>query len=165
MINRQKLIEAVEKEYYKFIDDDTEVAHNRAIYDVIEIIKDQPPADKCVPLSEVYRVIAGHSDYHGDNILAALTCIAEGKEVKPVRPLPADVPDTNVGEWIDTGVELKLIHTVGAIKPPRHFEIIKDGEIVKEFILCNNPEGEPGYYETVEGKFYGVIPGPYKGVE
>ena len=55
MINRQKLIEAVEKEYYKFIDDDTEVAHNRAIYDVIEIIKDQPPAD---------------------------------------------VPDTNVGEWI-----------------------------------------------------------------
>lgn len=90
MINRQKLIEAVEKEYYKFIDDDTEVAHNRAIYDVIEIIKDQPPADKCVPLSEAYRVIAGHSDYHGDNILAAFTCIAAGKEVKPVRPLPAE---------------------------------------------------------------------------
>ena len=106
MINRQKLIEAVEKEYYKFIDDDTEVAHNRAIYDVIEIIKDQPPADKCVPLSEVYRVIAGHSDYHGDNILAALTCIAEGKEVKPVRPLPADVPDTNVGKWIPVSEKL-----------------------------------------------------------
>lgn len=50
----------------------------------------EPPADQCVPLSEVYRVIAGHSDYHGDNILAALTCIAEGKEVEPVRSLPAD---------------------------------------------------------------------------
>ena len=65
----------------------------------IKIIESQPPAE-CVPLREIYRVIAGHSDYHGDNILAALTCIAAGKEVKPVRPLPADVPDTNVGEWI-----------------------------------------------------------------
>ena len=43
--------------------------------------------NKNVPLREIFRVIAGHSDYHGDNILAALTCIAEGKEVKPVRPL------------------------------------------------------------------------------
>lgn len=40
-----------------------------------------------VPLSEIYRVIAGHSDYHGDRILSALTCIAEGKEVKPIKPL------------------------------------------------------------------------------
>lgn len=55
-----------------------------------------------VPLSEVYRLIAGHSNYRGDSILAALTCVAEGKEVKPIRPLE-DVPDTNVGEkgkWI-----------------------------------------------------------------
>ena len=44
---------------------------------------------KTIPLDEVYRVIAGHSNYHGDNILSALTCIAEGKEVKPVRSLPA----------------------------------------------------------------------------
>ena len=44
---------------------------------------------KTIPLDEVYRVIAGHSNYHGDNILSALTCIAEGKEVKSVRPLPA----------------------------------------------------------------------------
>ena len=35
---------------------------------------------KSVPLSEVYRVIAGHSNYHGDDILATLTCIAEGKK-------------------------------------------------------------------------------------
>ena len=52
MINRQKLIEAVEKEYYKFIDDDADVAHNRAIYDVIEIINSQPPADPWIPCSE-----------------------------------------------------------------------------------------------------------------
>lgn len=49
-----------------------------------------------IPLDEVYRVIAGHSDYHGDNILAALTCIAEGKDVKPVRPLDDLRPH---GKW------------------------------------------------------------------
>lgn len=47
------------------------------------------PAAKAVSLHDIYRVIAGHSYYHGDRILAALTCIVEGKEVNPVRP--ADV--------------------------------------------------------------------------
>ena len=35
-----------------------------------------------VHISDIYRLIAGHSDYHGDNILSALTCLSEGKEVK-----------------------------------------------------------------------------------
>ena len=48
-------------------------------------------------LDDVYRVISGHSDYHGDNILSALTCIAEGKEVKPVKPLEDLRPK---GKWI-----------------------------------------------------------------
>lgn len=47
------------------------------------------PGTKAVSLHDIYRVISGHSYYHGDRILAALTCIAEGKEVNPVRP--ADV--------------------------------------------------------------------------
>lgn len=42
---------------------------------------------KSVPLDEIYRVIAGHSVYSGDRILAALTCIAEGKDVKPIEPI------------------------------------------------------------------------------
>lgn len=33
--------------------------------------------------------IAGHSDYHGDNILSALYCAAEGKEIQDVAPLKA----------------------------------------------------------------------------
>lgn len=44
------------------------------------------PSAKVVSLHDIYRVIAGHGYYHGDSILAALTCIAEGKEVNPVRP-------------------------------------------------------------------------------
>lgn len=47
---------------------------------------------KVVPLDEIYRVIAGHNTYTGDSILAALTCIAEGKEVKQVKPI-------DCGKW------------------------------------------------------------------
>lgn len=54
---------------------------------------------KAVSLHDIYRVIAGHSYYHGDRILAALTCIVEGKEVNPVRP--ADVAPVVHGRWIE----------------------------------------------------------------
>lgn len=40
-----------------------------------------------IRLQDVYRIITGHSNYHGDDILAALTCLAEGKQVNPVKPL------------------------------------------------------------------------------
>lgn len=43
-------------------------------------------SSKVVSLHDIYRVIAGHSYYHGDCILSALTCITEGKEVNPVQP-------------------------------------------------------------------------------
>nr|DAF99686.1 MAG TPA: zinc-ribbon containing domain protein [Siphoviridae sp. ctu1o13]DAG05447.1 MAG TPA: zinc-ribbon containing domain protein [Siphoviridae sp. ct1da40] len=59
------------------------------------------PAAKAVSLHDIYRVIAGHSYYHGDRILAALTCIGEGKEVNPVRP--SDVATVVHGLWSDAG--------------------------------------------------------------
>ena len=59
------------------------------------------PAAKAVSLHDIYRVIAGHSYYHGDRILAALTCIAEGKEVNPVRP--TDMAPVVHGRWDDSG--------------------------------------------------------------
>lgn len=59
------------------------------------------PAAKAVSLHDIYRVIAGHSYYHGDRILAALTCIAEGKEVNPV--CPANVAPVVHGRWVHDG--------------------------------------------------------------
>lgn len=59
------------------------------------------PTIKAVPLREIYRIIAGHSNYHGDNILAAMTCITEGKEVKPIRTIEA-APVVH-GKWIESG--------------------------------------------------------------
>lgn len=61
---------------------------NATMADVKRLLIDMPDA-KAVSLHDIYRVIAGHSYYHGDRILAALTCIVEEKEVNPVRP--ADV--------------------------------------------------------------------------
>ena len=58
------------------------------------------PTIEAVPLAAIYRIIAGHSDYHGDNILAALTCIAEGKAVNPVKPLEAE--PVRHGRWVMT---------------------------------------------------------------
>lgn len=63
-----------------------------------EQLLDEIPSAKAVSLHDIYRVIAGHSYYHGDRILAALSCIAEGKEVNPVRP--ADVAPVVHGRWI-----------------------------------------------------------------
>ena len=53
---------------------------------VIYLLRSQPTAD-VVPINEVYRLIAGHSNYNGDSILSALKCVTEGKKVKPIRPL------------------------------------------------------------------------------
>lgn len=56
------------------------------------------PSAEAVSLHDIYRVIAGHSYYHGGSILAALSCIAEGKEVDSVRP--ADVAPVVHARWI-----------------------------------------------------------------
>lgn len=67
----------------------------------MERLKALPSAKQIgwVHIDDIYRLISGHSNYHGDNILAALTCLAEGKDV----PNPIDVlelPERKKGEWI-----------------------------------------------------------------
>lgn len=44
MIDEKKLIEDLEKESYKFVNDDLDNEQNRAIFKAIEIIKEQPQA-------------------------------------------------------------------------------------------------------------------------
>ena len=39
---------------------------------------DEISAANAVSLHDIYRVIAGHSYYHGDRILAALWCMGGG---------------------------------------------------------------------------------------
>lgn len=70
---------------------------NATMTDAKRVLADIPN-DKVVSLHDIYRVIAGHNYYHGDHILAALTCIAEGKEVNPVRP--TNLAPVVYGKWI-----------------------------------------------------------------
>lgn len=52
-----------------------------------------------VHINDIYRLISGHSNYHGDNILAALTCLSEGKEVlKPIKVLDIEPKNSNIKE-------------------------------------------------------------------
>lgn len=84
------------------------------------------PAAKVVSLHEIYRVIAGHSYYHGDRILAALTCIAEGKKVNPVRP-------SDVAESIDKDKLAKLICLDTLGYSAKNIEIITPEQYEAEF--------------------------------
>lgn len=91
LISRSALLEEIKRELERGRANDPFFDGTLFHYTGIKaIIENQPTAydvEKVVPLSEIFRVIAGHSDYHGDNILSALTCIAEGKEVKPIKPI------------------------------------------------------------------------------
>lgn len=73
---------------------------NATMADAKRVLADMPCAE-AVSLHDIYRVIAGHSYYHGDRIFAALTCIAEGKEVNPV--LPTDLAPVVYGWWVHLG--------------------------------------------------------------
>lgn len=77
----------------------------------------EEPIAETVSLHDIYRVIAGHSYYHGDAILAALSCIVEGKEVNPVRPVDV-APVVRCKDCIhyDMGVCLK-IYSAGNAHP------------------------------------------------
>ena len=69
---------------------------NATMADAKRVLADMPCAE-AVSLHDIYRVIAGHSYYHGDRILSALTCMAEGKEVNPV--CPTDMAPVMHGHW------------------------------------------------------------------
>lgn len=70
---------------------------NATMADAKRVLADMPCAE-AVSLHDIYRVIAGHSYYHGDRILSALKCIVEGKEVNPV--CPTDMAPVVHGRWI-----------------------------------------------------------------
>lgn len=97
LISRSALIEAITKYKFGAISNDVEREYIKET--VLRLISTTPTVE-AVPLRNVYRLIAGHSDYHGDDILSALTCVTEGKEVKPIKPLEI-VPCSKIQRAID----------------------------------------------------------------
>ena len=56
--------------------------------DALELLKEKQGQNN--KLDYLFSKIAGHSDYHGDSILIAITLIKEGKEIESVRPKDCD---------------------------------------------------------------------------
>ena len=55
-----------------------------------------PNEPRVINADKLAKRIAGHSNYHGDSILAAIYCAAEGKENDaPIRPI-----ETPQNEWV-----------------------------------------------------------------
>lgn len=48
------------------------------------IIWGMHPSKRYIDGDLLFSKIAGHSDYHGDNILVAIICLQEGKKIKQV---------------------------------------------------------------------------------
>lgn len=103
VVSRQEALNVVHKyfEHYLQLNDDICLDGLRSLPSVTPKEK----AEGYIHIDDIYRLIAGHSNYHGDNILSALTCIAEGKNViKPITPLDSEVENDNkiikTGKWI-----------------------------------------------------------------
>lgn len=50
----------------------------------MSIITNKKPIKNYIHIDDVYKLIAGHNNYHGDDILSALTCLSEGKIITHV---------------------------------------------------------------------------------
>ena len=62
----------------------------------------QPNEPRMINADKLAKRIAGHSNYHGDSILAAIYCAAEGKENDaPIRPI-----ETPPNEWVSVDNKL-----------------------------------------------------------
>ena len=66
-----------------------------------------PNEPRMINADKLAKRIAGHSNYHGDSILAAIYCAAEGKENDvPIRPI-----ENPPNEWVS--VDERLPETAG----------------------------------------------------
>ena len=70
---------------------------NQAMWTITHAPTLTPPNEpRMINADKLAKRIAGHSNYHGDSILAAIYCAAEGKENDaPIRPI-----ETTPNEWV-----------------------------------------------------------------
>lgn len=94
-----------------------------------------PNEPRMINADKLAKRIAGHSNYHGDSILAAIYCAAEGKENDaPIRPI-----ETTPNEWVS--VEDRL--------PEKGQTVLfhqKDGFICCAEYFAGNALMSPGWF-------------------
>ena len=90
--------------------DGSEVAFtSREIAKFVEEMPTLTPQNepRMINADKLAKRIAGHSNYHGDAILAAIYCAAEGKENdNPIRPI--EIPQNEPLTWEELTEETKI---------------------------------------------------------
>ena len=97
-IDAEKYMELLKEQYlhHKSMGDSKEA---RAWQGAMQLLYDMPTLTppnepRMINVDKLAKRIAGHSNYHGDSILAAIYCAAEGKEndvpIRPIQTLPND---------------------------------------------------------------------------
>lgn len=99
-ISRQDAIDAADRaDYFGLAVEDVKKVTDEVVKEIKKLPSAEPKRNGWVHIDDVYRLISGHSNYHGDNILATLTCLAEGKEVlNPIDVL--EPPERKTGRWL-----------------------------------------------------------------
>ena len=94
--------------------------------------------------------IAGHSNYHGDSILCALYCAAEGKEIHTVKPL--DITEYGYNVLVKERDEYK--HRAEVLRLALSKSVLDENAIfdddVCRYILSNTKLTEEYYIEQAE---------------
>lgn len=106
MIDAEKYMELLKEQYlhHKSMGDSKEA---RAWQGAMQLLYDMPTLtppneSRMINADKLAKRIAGHSNYHGDSILAAIYCAAEGKENDtPIRPI-----ETSPNEWVSVDERL-----------------------------------------------------------
>lgn len=55
--------------------------------EAVDMVIKELEQNNTIHIKDVFRLIAGHSDYHGNDILSAFQCLVEGKDVEAIRTL------------------------------------------------------------------------------
>lgn len=130
--------------------------HDKGFDDALKYILDlieeaptiTPPNEpRMINADKLAKRIAGHSNYHGDSILAAIYCAAEGKENDaPIRPIetPPNEPLTIEQMREMDGEPVFVI--INGIEPLKIWALVEVIETAKCINLTNNIGGSSEYY-------------------
>ena len=107
----------------------------------------QPNEPRVINADKLAKRIAGHSNYHGDSILAAIYCAAEGKENDaPIRPIetPPNEP-LSIEQLREMDGEPVYLIVDDGYEPLEMWALIDVPE-KDHIVLINNIGGMSAYY-------------------
>lgn len=144
---------------------------NRLVYlkDVLGLIDEQPTLTppnepRVINADKLAKRIAGHSNYHGDSILAAIYCAAEGKENDaPIRPIetPPNEPLTldELREMDGEPVYVVFRPDISGEKS-QSWALVNVDEKYGEVYLVDSIPGASCYYDEIWANLEGIYRRP-----